>query len=106
MNATSSRQAIPPDVVALCDYERHAQQHLSDAAWAFLQGGAADELTLQANRQAWDTLLLHPRVLRPLAGGHTRTELLGRPLAWPLLQSACLLLNEMASFESAGVSQR
>jgi len=85
MNATSSRQAIPPDVVALCDYERHAQQHLSDAAWAFLQGGAADELTLQANRQAWDTLLLHPRVLRPLAGGHTRTELLGRPLAWPLL---------------------
>jgi nicotinate-nucleotide--dimethylbenzimidazole phosphoribosyltransferase len=25
-------------------------------------------------------------------------------LAWPLLQSAALLMNEMASFESAGVS--
>ncbi len=28
----------------------------------------------------------------------------GAALAWPLLQSACLLLAEMASFESAGVS--
>lgn len=28
----------------------------------------------------------------------------GAALAWPLLQSACALLNDMASFESAGVS--
>lgn len=30
----------------------------------------------------------------------------GAALAWPLLQSACLMLAEMASFESAGVSNR
>lgn len=30
----------------------------------------------------------------------------GAALAWPLLQSACCILNEMASFESAGVSDR
>ena len=30
----------------------------------------------------------------------------GAALAWPLLQSACAILNEMASFESAGVSER
>lgn len=30
----------------------------------------------------------------------------GAALAWPLLDSACRLLNEMASFESAGVSDR
>ena len=29
----------------------------------------------------------------------------GAALAWPLLQSACALLNQMASFASAGVSQ-
>ena len=30
----------------------------------------------------------------------------GAALAWPLLESACRILNEMASFESAGVSDR
>ena len=30
----------------------------------------------------------------------------GAALAWPLLVSACAILNEMASFESAGVSDR
>ena len=30
----------------------------------------------------------------------------GAALAWPLLQSACAILHEMASFEAAGVSER
>ena len=30
----------------------------------------------------------------------------GGLLAWPLLQSACAILREMASFESAGVSEK
>ena len=30
----------------------------------------------------------------------------GAALAWPLLESACRVLDEMASFESAGVSRR
>lgn len=78
-------EAIPPDVVALADYEAHARARLDDNAWAYLAGGAGDEITLRANRSAWDDIRLLPRVLQPLAGGHTRVELLGRTLAHPVL---------------------
>jgi len=61
------------------------RRHLDDNAWAYFSGGAADEITLRANRSAWDALPLWPRVLRPLAGGHTRVQLLGRTLAHPIL---------------------
>jgi nicotinate-nucleotide--dimethylbenzimidazole phosphoribosyltransferase len=30
----------------------------------------------------------------------------GAALAWPLVKAACAFLNEMASFESAGVSEK
>jgi len=83
--APLSAQQIPAGIVTLADHEAHARTRLDDNAWAYFSGGAADEITLRANRSAWDARLLNPRVLRPLAGGHTRTELLGRTLAHPVL---------------------
>jgi 4-hydroxymandelate oxidase len=74
-----------PGPVTLGDYEARARSALDESAGAYLDGGAADEITLRANRTAWDTLTLHPRVLRPLAGGHTRSQLLDRTLAHPVL---------------------
>ena len=76
---------VPAGVVTLADHERHAQSVLDNNAWAYFSGGAADELTLRANRNAWDTLQLQPRVLRPLVGGHTRSRLLGHTLQHPML---------------------
>ncbi len=78
-------EALPPGLVSLADHETFARTRLDEQAWAYFSGGAADELTLRANRRAWDELQLLPRVLRPLAGGHTRVELLGRTLSHPLL---------------------
>ncbi len=75
------RQTLPEGVVSLADHERHAQGVLDEAVWAYFNGGAADEITLRANTQAWQHMALLPRVLRPLAGGHTRVNLLGRE--WP-----------------------
>ncbi|MGH6627807.1 MAG: alpha-hydroxy acid oxidase, partial [Burkholderiaceae bacterium] len=75
---------IPPGVVTLADHEAAARSRLDNNAWAYFSGGAGDEITLRANRSAWDGLQLLPRVLRPLAGGHTRIELLGRTLAHPV----------------------
>ena len=79
------RHAVPPGTASLADHERLAQQQLDANAWAYFSGGAGDEITLRANRSAWDAITLQPRVLQPLAGGHTRTELLGRTLAHPIL---------------------
>ncbi|NRF66106.1 alpha-hydroxy-acid oxidizing protein [Aquincola sp. S2] len=62
-----------------------AEAQLDARAWAYLAGGAGDERTLRDNRAAWDRLRLLPRLLRPLAGGHTRQELFGRTLAHPIL---------------------
>ncbi len=76
---------IPDGVVSLADHEAHASTVLDDNAWAYFSGGAADEHTLRANSDAWSRIGLLPRVLRPLAGGHTRIELLGRTLAHPIL---------------------
>jgi len=76
---------VPDQVVSLSDHEAHARTRLDDNAWAYFSGGAADELTLRANQQAWDAWRLLPRVLQPLAGGHTRVQLLGRTLAHPIL---------------------
>jgi 4-hydroxymandelate oxidase len=82
---TPSVEALPPGLVTLADHEAHARTRLDDNAWAYFSGAAGDEITLRANRHAWDRLALLPRVLQPLAGFHTRVELLGRALAHPLL---------------------
>lgn len=81
MNASPRLQPLPPGLVNLADHEAHARQVLGDATWAYFNGGAGDEITQHANRQAWDALQLLPRVLQPLEGLNTSTSLLGR--AWP-----------------------
>ncbi len=78
-------QRIAPEIVCLADHERRAAQVLDANAWAYFSGAAADELCLQANRDAWDAMTRWPRVLRPLAHGHTRIALLGQDYAHPLL---------------------
>jgi len=77
--------AIPADLVAACDYQRYALERLDANALAYLQGGAADELTCQANLDAWRDWAIVPRMLRDLRGGHTRCQLLGAELQHPIL---------------------
>ncbi len=83
--ASNVPQTLPDGVVSLVDHESHARRVLDDAIWAYFSGGAADEITLRANVQAWQTIELVPRVMRPLSGGHTRVSLLGREWPHPIL---------------------
>ena len=51
-------QRVAPDIFTLADHERSAQRQLDANAWAYFSGGAGDEITLRANRSAWDELAL------------------------------------------------
>lgn len=75
---------IPPHLIAVAQYEQQAAHHLDAAVWAYLQGGAMDEITLQANMRDWQDLQLVPRRLQALAGGHTRLERFGQSFASPI----------------------
>ncbi len=101
--------AVPQDIVCAADYERHALEHMDDAAWAYLQGGAADELTVTANCDAWQELQLWPRALADVRNGHTRCTLFGETLAHPIIlapvatQKVFHEEGELASVLAAGV---
>ncbi len=59
------------------------------------------------SEEAGHTLMLQALGATPLLDlGLRLGEGSGAALAWPLLESACRIMNDMASFESAGVSQQ
>ena len=49
---TLQRHTVHSGTASMADHERLAQQHMDASAWAYFSGGAADEITLRANRCA------------------------------------------------------
>ncbi|MGA6107684.1 alpha-hydroxy acid oxidase [Pseudomonas solani] len=78
-------QQIPASIAAVSDYEPFARERMTPQAWAYMAGGAADELTLGENRAAFQRVRLLNRVLEDLSGGHTRQQLCGLELDYPIL---------------------
>jgi len=69
------------------DLRRMAERRLPRAMFDFIDGGAEDELTLRANREAFERLRLRPRVLVDVSQLDTRAELLGVQAPLPLAVS-------------------
>ncbi|MER1966138.1 alpha-hydroxy acid oxidase [Castellaniella sp. GW247-6E4] len=67
------------------DYADLAQARLDPAVWAWLESGGADQITARQNHAAFEAVRLRGRVLRPLAGAHTRLTIGGQALAHPIL---------------------
>jgi 4-hydroxymandelate oxidase len=67
------------------EFEPLARQRLPRAAWDYLAQGAADEITLRRNREAFEALRLRPRVLTDVSSVDTRLELFGQRLEFPIL---------------------
>lgn len=73
------------DLVNVFDYERFAQKRLDPATWAYFAGGSDDEITLQANRDAFARVQLRPRVLVDVRTIHMQTTVMGTPITMPIL---------------------
>jgi 4-hydroxymandelate oxidase len=69
----------------LADYEGLARERMQPAAWEYVSGAAADEITLRWNREAFDRVELMPRVLMDVSKLDTRVTLFHQELPFPIL---------------------
>jgi 4-hydroxymandelate oxidase len=91
--------------VNIFDFEQLAQAKLDSPIFDYYAGGAADEVSVQDNRAAFDRLKLRPRVLVDVQTRDLTTTLLGQTLPFPLV-IAPLALAGMAHPEGdLGIAQ-
>lgn len=76
---------VPAHIRSLTDYAHLAREHMEVHAWAHIENGADQNLTLAHNREAFDRLRLCPEPLADLSQASTRQTLLNQELQWPML---------------------
>jgi isopentenyl diphosphate isomerase/L-lactate dehydrogenase-like FMN-dependent dehydrogenase len=81
---TELKKTTGPVIVNLDDLEQQAKQQLDQASYDFVAGGAGSELTLRANREAFQKITIMPRVLTGIKKVDTSTDLLGQRLSMPI----------------------
>ena len=107
--ASAANQALA-DAVSLSDFEGVAEKRMTHNAWEYINSGAADQITLRWNREAFDKLRLNPRVLRDVSQVDTRVKVLGHALDFPILLAPTALHKlahpegEIATVKGAGAA--
>jgi 4-hydroxymandelate oxidase len=71
--------------VNLEEFEKVAREQLAREAYDYYAGGANDEITLRANRDAYADIPLHYPVLRDVSSRDTSVEVLGERIAFPVM---------------------
>jgi L-lactate dehydrogenase (cytochrome) len=72
------------DILCLDDFERAARSRLPRPIFAYVSGGAEDNVTLDGNRAAFDGYGFVPRVLADVSRRNPATTLFGREYAMPV----------------------
>jgi 4-hydroxymandelate oxidase len=73
------------EAINLFDLEAAARELIPGEAWDYYASGAADEVTLRANRAAWERVSIAYRVLVDVSRRDLTTAVLGQPVALPIL---------------------
>lgn len=75
------------------DARRHARRRVPRAVFDFVDGGAEDELTLAANRRAFQQVEFRPRMAVDIPAPDLSTTVLGQPVSSPILFAPCGLMG-------------
>lgn len=73
----------------ISDYQQKAKTKLSSMAYEYYVGGARDEITLSANRHAWQGLSLHYKVLVDVQNICTKINIVDHEFKSPILIAPC-----------------
>lgn len=84
-NAEGSGAKTGAPLLTLEDYERAARERVDPVAWEYISSGAADEISLRWNVDAYRSVRLMPRQLRDVSTLDTSVRLLGTRLTHPIL---------------------
>jgi L-lactate dehydrogenase (cytochrome)/(S)-mandelate dehydrogenase len=71
--------------ITIEDYRRRARRKLPDMVWAYVDYGAEEQHTLEANRSAFDRYMLRSRVLTGNEPGDLSVTIGGQQLSLPVL---------------------
>ena len=75
----------PMDPVNLFEMEALARERMDPDTWAPIAGGAADELTIRRNREAFEAILVRNRIFRDVSVRDQATTVLGKPISLPVM---------------------
>ncbi len=72
-------------ILSLPELEAVARQRMPAMAYEYVASGAADEVTVRWNREAYDRIALRPRMLAGVEAPVTGVSIFGTPLAFPIM---------------------
>ncbi|HUJ13671.1 MAG TPA: alpha-hydroxy acid oxidase [Thermoanaerobaculia bacterium] len=71
--------------ITLDDFEALARQRVPHATYEYMAGGAADEVTLRWNREAFQRIRLRPRMLTGVSSADTNVTIFNNQFSYPIL---------------------
>ena len=102
---TQLERPTSPVIINLDELEQQARQHLDQASYDFVAGGAGSEQTLRANREAFQKISIVPRVLTGIKQVDTSTNLLGQRLSMPIYVTPMANQGVVHSLAEVGTAQ-
>lgn len=73
------------DPINLFEFEERAREVIAKMAYDYYSSGANDEITLRENRQAYERIVIYPRMLRDVSGRTLVGTALGQKIQMPIM---------------------